>query len=454
LRACGATLLLLAALSAGAAPARPAKPTERSKQKAVVEAERAAVQQKLSALKKSIERTEGEKDEALETLAKSEAAISDANRALRELDAEQAATEVKARQLAGDHQRLSGTVALQQKRLADLLRKQYIAGNEDHIKLLLSGDNPNRINRDLQLMGYVSQAEAKLINSLRANLQAVAANQAETENARDELAEIEQEQREQKGVLEQEKARRAALLAQVSSKLSNQRKQASTLLRDEQQLSALVDRLAQQIEEQRKAEALAAEKRRAEQAEKERLAQAERLRQQQARAEAKAKGKPAPVEKAPPPPVVAAAEPAPLDDLGAFPYTDAAFAAQRGHMTAPARGTLAKTFGVARSGGGPSWKGWFIKADTGADVKAAANGRVSFAGWLRGLGNVLVLNHSDNYISVYSNNETLFKRRGDLVKAGDVVAAAGNTGGNEESGLYFELRFKGKPIDPSGWIKF
>ncbi|HEY5800898.1 MAG TPA: protease, partial [Burkholderiaceae bacterium] len=219
-----------------------AKTTERSKQKAVVEAERAQVQQKLTALKRSIERTEDEKDNVLETLAASEKAISESNRELRELDQEQAATEAKARQLAADHATLAGTVAAQQKHLAHLLRQQYIAGNEDRIKLLLSGDNPNRINRDLQFMGYVSQAEAKLINSLRGNLQAVAANQAQTQNARNELEEIEQEQREQKGKLEQEKERRAALLAQVSSKLASQRKQASNLVRDEQQLSALVTR--------------------------------------------------------------------------------------------------------------------------------------------------------------------------------------------------------------------
>jgi septal ring factor EnvC (AmiA/AmiB activator) len=80
-----------------------------------------------------------------------------------------------------------------------------VAGNEDRIKLLLSGDNPNRINRELQYMGYVSQAQAKLIETLRANQQAIRANKADTQNAKFELEEIAQEELEQK-VLEREKA--------------------------------------------------------------------------------------------------------------------------------------------------------------------------------------------------------------------------------------------------------
>jgi hypothetical protein len=81
-----------------------------------------------------------------------------------------------------------------------------VAGNEDRIKLLLSGDNPNRINRELQYMGYVSQAQAKLIETLRANQQAIRANKADTQNAKFELEEIAQEELEQKKVLEREKA--------------------------------------------------------------------------------------------------------------------------------------------------------------------------------------------------------------------------------------------------------
>jgi septal ring factor EnvC (AmiA/AmiB activator) len=158
---CGVVTCALA-LALGNAQAA-GRPTERSKQKAQAEAQRAGIQQKLNALKKDISRTESEKDDAADELSESEQAISDANRSLHELAAEQSATNAKLQDLAAQQERLAKTIALQKQQLAKLLREQYVAGNEDRIKLLLSGDNPNRINRDLQMMAYVSQAQAKLL---------------------------------------------------------------------------------------------------------------------------------------------------------------------------------------------------------------------------------------------------------------------------------------------------
>ncbi len=234
---------LLALSAAGTAAA--AKPTERSKQKAAAEAQRAGIQQKLSALKKEISRTESEKDDVADTLAESEEKISDANRALRDLGQETLETNVRLQGLASEQARLAQTIVDQKKRVSALLREHYVAGNEDRIKLLLSGDNPNRINRDLQMMAYVSQAQARLLVSLNANLAQVEQNREKVENAKVELEEIAEEQRDQKAVLEKEKARRAALLGELSSKLVVQRKQADSLQRDEQRMSGLVDQLTQ-----------------------------------------------------------------------------------------------------------------------------------------------------------------------------------------------------------------
>jgi septal ring factor EnvC (AmiA/AmiB activator) len=83
-----------------------------------------------------------------------------------------------------------------------------------------------------------------------------------------------------------------------------------------------------------------------------------------------------------------------------------------------------------------------------------AQGRVVFADWLRGFGNLIIVDHGGQYMSIYGNNQSLLRRVGDVVKGGDVIAAAGNSGGNEESGLYFELRHQGRAFDPAGWVKF
>jgi septal ring factor EnvC (AmiA/AmiB activator) len=122
-------------------------------------------------------------------------------------------------------------------------------------------------------------------------------------------------------------------------------------------------------------------------------------------------------------------------------------------MRAPVAGQVAAKFGSKR-GDGPSWKGVFIRAAEGADVKAVAAGRIVFSEWLRGFGNLIIVDHGGQYMSIYGNNQTLLKRAGALVKSGDSIASAGNSGGNEESGLYFELRHQGRAFDPASWVKF
>ena len=127
------------------------------------------------------------------------------------------------------------------------------------------------------------------------------------------------------------------------------------------------------------------------------------------------------------------------------------FAKLRGKLRMPVKGELVASFGSKRNDG-PSWKGLFIKAGEGTDVKAAADGVVIFADWMRGFGNLLIIDHGSQYMTIYGNNQSLLKRPGDKVKIGEVVAAAGNSGGNEHSGLYFEMRHQGRAIDPLVWI--
>ncbi|MEK7737457.1 MAG: peptidoglycan DD-metalloendopeptidase family protein, partial [Pseudomonadota bacterium] len=88
----------------------------------------------------------------------------------------------------------------------------------------------------------------------------------------------------------------------------------------------------------------------------------------------------------------------------------------------------------------------------GSEVKAVAPGRVVFADWLRGFGNLVIIDHGDAFLSVYGNNQSLFRQLGESVKSGDVIAAVGNSGGNPESGLYFELRQQGQTVDPLKWV--
>lgn len=135
-----------------------------------------------------------------------------------------------------------------------------------------------------------------------------------------------------------------------------------------------------------------------------------------------------------------------------LPIPDAApFVQQRGRLAWPVQGALARDFGERR-GGGPQSNGVLIAAERGADVKAVWYGRVAYADWLPGLGLLLVLEHGDGYMSLYAHNEVLFSAVGDWVTAGQVLARVGDSGGRDQSGLYFEIRSGAKPESPHRWF--
>ncbi|MEK7874848.1 MAG: peptidoglycan DD-metalloendopeptidase family protein, partial [Pseudomonadota bacterium] len=128
------------------------------------------------------------------------------------------------------------------------------------------------------------------------------------------------------------------------------------------------------------------------------------------------------------------------------------FAQLKGRLNLPVRGELRNRFGSPREDSGLSWKGLFIAAPAGQEVRAIAAGRVVFADWLRGFGNLLIIDHGGGYMSLYGNNESLYKQVGAATLGGETVAAVGNSGGNADSGLYFEIRHQGKAFDPLAWI--
>jgi len=432
------TFWIAATLTASSAMAEPsAKSLERSRQKESAEQERAELRKKLLTIKEDIGKTEKARGHAADSLAASEAAISNANRSLRELAAEQEKTKKRLEKLSVSQEALETAVAQQRNRLEKMLRGQYVGGQDDRVKLLLSGDNPNRIARELRYLGYVSAEQSKAIDILQQNLAAIEANKLDAEEARNALEDIADEQREQKTLLEKEKNKRKALLSQLSTQLSSQRKQAGNLSRDEERLSSLVEKLAALIAQQRKAEEEEAKRRARAKAEQKLAAKgrsAEKSAERPEAGPAKAINKAAESEPEPPPA---------NDGSG--------FASLRGKLKSPVKGELVASFG-ARRADGPNWKGLFIKAAEGAEVKTIAAGEIIFADWMRGFGNLLVVDHGGQYMTIYGNNQSLLKRPGDKLKAGEVIATVGNSGGNEQSGLYFEMRYQGRAIDPSSWM--
>ena len=353
---------------------------------------------RIEALQKSLAEAEESKSEAADALRESERAISETNRALRELGEQAREINKRLADIGAESKRGEEELKSQQALLARLLYQQYLGGQAEPLKLLLNREDPHSIARRLHYFGYVSRARAQLIEATRRN---VARLQALAEDARtqaQELAAVTAESKALRARLERDKRARGQVLTRISRDIQRQRREIGTLKRDETRLAQLVERLAR---------------------------------------------------------LVARSKPAPRVRNERVPQAgvlESAFGELKGTLRLPVRGELAGRFGSPRADGGVTWKGVFIAARPGEEVRAVATGRVVFADWLRGFGNLLIVDHGDAYMSLYGNNEALFKRVGDEIRAGDPVAAVGASGGNTESGLYFELRHQGKPLDPMDWV--
>lgn len=129
------------------------------------------------------------------------------------------------------------------------------------------------------------------------------------------------------------------------------------------------------------------------------------------------------------------------------------FSSMKGKMKWPVAGKIITRFGSAKKGDKLRWNGVLISAGRGSDVTAISPGKVIFADWFRNLGLLIIIDHGDGYMSLYGHNESLVKKAGDFVKQGELIANVGDTGGQAESALYFEIRKQGTPLDPDLWCK-
>ena len=424
-------LLLLAAvcpLTVQAAPA--ASP----KESAARQAELKELRGQLDKLKKELAANESQKTEAADALKDSERAISEANRVLTDLSEERELTTAELATLDKDIARSRRDIRQSQSRLAVLLRNRYKAGQIEAWRLILNQQDPNQISRELTYYRHISRAQLELARTLERQLAELNRLADEIRRKNDTLQEIAREKLQLKTQLVEDQQKKSTVLAKLSKEISAQRNQIQKLAEDEKRMVALIDRLNALIRQQEAERARQIAKRKAEQ---------ERLAREEA---ARAAKPPARAAVAPPKTATPATSDAEPDES----QSGSAFANLKGKLRLPLRGQIAGRFGTPRIEGS-TWKGLFIRAAAGQPVKAVASGRVVFADWMRGFGNLLILDHGGGYLSIYAANESLLKQVGDVIRAGDNIATSGNSGGMGDSGVYFEIRQNGKPLDPLGW---
>jgi septal ring factor EnvC (AmiA/AmiB activator) len=136
-----------------------------------------------------------------------------------------------------------------------------------------------------------------------------------------------------------------------------------------------------------------------------------------------------------------------------FPVeADAPFADVKGQLAWPLRGRLLRDFGQPRAQGRLKWDGVLVGAAPGTQVKAVYHGRVAYADWLTGLGLLVILEHGDGYLTLYGHNESVFKSVGEWVAPGETIAEVGDSGGQAQPALYFEIRRGRQPQNPHRWF--
>ncbi len=449
------TAALIAAVFLGAAPVG-AKPVAAEKKSAQIvaspdiaekQADLGELRSRIEGLRKELSSSEESKADAGDRLRESDRQISRLQRELHELNDSRGQLEKKLKNLEQQSQELGVTLGQQQAQLEKLIYKQYLRGTPDSLQLLLNGDDPNQMARDLHYLSAIALTRAELMGEINATLDKKKSLAADAKERSAELAEVEAEQKKRHADLQKQREERQALYVQLASKVSAQRKEIGTLQQNEKRMTQLIDRLSKILAAQAARAAKAAEAARQAEARQAAARQKEKEREKDKR--------PAPTEEREivrPTPAIEPTRPRTVEAENHYEPapSNGSFARQRGSLRLPVRGAVSGRFGSARDGGG-TWRGLFIKAGAGSEVKAIAGGRVVFSEWMRGFGNLLIVDHGDAYLSIYGNNDALLKQVGQAVKGGETVATVGNSGGNPESGLYFELRHQGQPIDPMKW---
>lgn len=347
-------------------------------------------------LRKNLADKEESKSELSDALHESEQAIERINQKLDNLKEERHKVKNRLNKLQNELDVTQNIILDQQTYLGRLLYQQYIGGEYEYFRLLLDQKDPNQISRELYYYGYISRTRAEDIDILRADLERLRTIVDEANKKTTEIISIQTKQAGQKEILEQKEIKYKELLARISKEVTEEQRKIRKLQNDERRLSRLANKIGNR-------------KDRFEKRNKENLPEAS------------------------------------LDKE--------AFKKLKGQLNLPVTGEIVNSFGGPRSKGGVTWKGLFIRASAGIDVIAIADGQVVFSDWLRGFGNILIVDHGGNYMSLYGNNKILTKKVGEIIHSGDIIATVGNSGGNLNYGLYFELRHKGNPFDPLKWIK-
>lgn len=367
------------------------------------------LKQRIQQVQKDVSQTEGTRQQALEQLKNVEKSIVVTTHKLKRLEQQQTKWQ---RELGGLYQQtdeVQGTLGQEQGALSASLTQRY----RDSFDGEWTESSPEQTLARQVYVEQLARDQQHQILGAQETIQSLSEMTRTHEKKVQELKRVQTEMVHQQARLKEENETKARWVAALSQRLESQKHSLSSLQRDAARLSQLMETLARQAE-------------------------ARRQRRHREHREAPA---------TPTDNTVATIRETPEAGMD-----DSRFSRLRGSLRLPVAGELKNRFGSPRVDTGLKWSGLFIQCPSGRPVKAVASGRVVYADWLRGFGQVLIIDHGAGYMSLYGGGERLTAHVGESVAKGALVAETGNSGNNDETGLYFELRYQGKPFDPMSWV--
>lgn len=348
---------------------------------------------RIGELSASIEKDQNRRDALARELQTTERRIANAEAERTSLQQQTEAQRTRIHETEQQLVALRRTLDTRHKALARQLRAAYVIGRQGQTQLLLNQNDVHKVGRVLVYYEYLQRAHAGAIETIRSRVDEL---EAVSERLQGEIARLTELKARQDAIIKElrdSRSARSRTLAKLRERIIDEKSELKRLREDERSIGELIKRVEKTLAEL-------------------------------------------------PPPA-----PTTTDR-----YSDQPLQSQRGKLPWPARGKLIATYGDAKAGGKLSWKGHWIATAEGASVKAVAPGRVVYVGWLHRYGLIVLVEHDGGYYSLYGHAQSATVKVGDSLRAGQVLARAGNTGGHEQPGVYFELRKGTQAIDPRQWL--
>jgi len=310
----------------------------------------------------------------------------------------------------------------QKNALAQQMQALYTSGKQSHLRLLLKQDDPSDISRTIKYYEYMNTHRLKKIGIIKKRLNKIKLVEQQIKQDTSKLQKLQQQQSKKKKELKLAVSEKNKAHRKQRKVVRSKKQELASLRKEEARLKGVIQNL---INKQKKEE-----KKRKEKEKKKKTETSEAKVSKNKKTKSKSKSK----------------------IVKRHFVPDKPFSALRGKLSWPVRGRITKNYGSARNSK-ITWKGVIISASGGTNVHAVARGKVEFSGRLNGYGYVTIIRHDKNYRSLYAYNRSIFKKAGDIVKTGEVIATVGNSGRLKKPGLYFEISKGVKRYNPAKWCR-